>query len=314
MAYSSIAPYVKIARPDHWFKNVFVLPGVVFAFYDSPLLISFQMLPELFIGLMATCLVASSNYTINEIIDAPMDALHPVKKNRPVPSGQINISMGYLQWFILGLLGLAFAWTINMAFFITMAILLIMGLLYNVPPIRLKNLPYLDVLSESVNNPIRLLLGWFMINHDYLPTLSLILAYWMIGAFFMAVKRYAEFKRIGDKSIAQKYRQSFSYYNEYRLILSMVYYASAFSLFFGIFLIRYRIELILSIPFLAGFIPVYMRMAFWKDSPAQYPELLYKQKGLVIYSLFCLFLIIGLLFINIPLVHQVFQPMHMPGK
>ncbi len=309
-----LKPYIKIARPDHWFKQIFMLPGVVFAVYDSPELLSLEIIPTLLLALLATCLIASSYYTINEIIDAPMDALHPVKKNRPVPSGRVNLKVAYTEWILLGLTGLVLGWHINLFFFLSLLSLLIMSLLYNIPPIRLKDLPYLDVLSESVNNPIRLLLGWFIINKLYPPTLSLIMAYWMIGAFFMTVKRYAEYRRIGDPAIAEKYRKSFSYYNEYRLILSMVYYSSAFSLFFGIFLIRYRVELILSVPFLAGFIPVYMRLGFWEDSPAQYPEKLYNQRGLVVYSAFCLILVLSLLFIDIPLVGKIFRPLHIPGE
>jgi hypothetical protein len=60
--------------------------------------------------------------------------------------------------------------------------------------VRTKELPYLDVLSESVNNPLRLFLGWFALVADKLPPLSLALAYWMVGAFFMATKRYAEYR------------------------------------------------------------------------------------------------------------------------
>ena len=305
-------PYVLIARPDHWFKNVFVLPGVAFAIYDSPHLISWNIALSLLLGLAATCLVASSNYVINEILDAPKDVFHPIKKNRPIPSGQVNLKIAYGEWVFLGLSGFFLGSQINLAFLISLLSLFVMGMLYNVPPIRLKDIPYLDVLSESINNPIRLFLGWFLVNDSYPPTLSLILAYWMIGAFFMAVKRYAEYRQIKDPSAAEKYRKSFGYYNEYRLILSIVYYACAFSLFFGIFLIRYRIELILSIPFLAGFIPVYMRLGFWENSPAQYTEHLYKQRGLVVYTGFCLLLIIGLLFIDIPMLEKIFRPLHMP--
>lgn len=312
--YKKVLPYIRIARPDHWFKSVFMLPGFAFAIYDTPSLLSWYILPKTIVGIFATCLIASSNYTINEILDAPMDALHPVKKYRPVPSGKVFIPIGYFQWVILAITGLIIGLTINLLFFFILAALLIMGILYNVPPIRLKDKPYIDVLSESVNNPIRLFLGWFCINTLYPPTLSLSMAYWMIGAFFMATKRYAEFRRIADAEQSKKYRKSFSYYNEYRLILSMVYYASCFSLFFGIFLIRYRLELILSVPFIAGFFPVYMRMGFWADSPAQYPEHLYKQRGLVIYSSLCLVLIISLLFIDIPFIEQMFQPFHLPGE
>ena len=79
-------PYIHIARPDHWFKNVFMLAGVVLAifyFYD---LASFSWL-MLGIGLVSTCLVASSNYVINEILDAPTDLDHPVKCQPPSRQG-----------------------------------------------------------------------------------------------------------------------------------------------------------------------------------------------------------------------------------
>jgi len=290
-----------------------MIPGVVLACFDSPDVFSWSIIPDIVIALIATCLIASSNYTINEILDASKDALHPVKKKRPIPSGDVNLKIAYVEWVILAILGLVVGWQLNLYFFWSLASLLVMGQLYNIPPIRLKDLPYLDVLSESVNNPLRLFLGWFAINQSYPPTLSFILAYWMIGAFFMAIKRYAEFKRIGDPETARKYRSSFSYYNEYRLLLSIVYYAAAFSLFFGVFLIRYRIELILSVPFLAGFIPMYMRLAFWEDSPAQYPERLYKQRGLVVYSSFCFLLVLVLLFIDVPIVGELFHPLHMIG-
>ena len=310
----SFRPYIAIARPDHWFKNVFMLPGVVFAIYDVPSLLSASIVPALLTGLLATCLVASSNYTLNEVLDAPKDALHPVKKHRPVPSGRVDAKLAYLQWILLAAAGLFLGSFIDLYFFLSLLSLWIMGLLYNVPPARLKDLPYLDVLSESLNNPIRLLLGWFVVNDLYPPTLSLVMAYWMIGAFFMAIKRYAEYRRIANPEVAARYRKSFAYYNEYRLILSIVYYASAFSLFLGIFIVRYRMELILGVPFIAGFIPVYMRMAFWDDSPAQYPELLYKQKGLMVYGLLCLCVVLSLLFIDIPFVERMFRPFHMPGQ
>lgn len=309
-----IKPYIQIARPDHWFKNVFVLPGVVFAVYDTPDLLTWQILPSLLLALFSTCLVASSNYVINEILDAPTDISHPVKKNRPIPSGIVNLKVAYAEWIILGLIGLVIGWYVNLFFFLTLFSLMIMGFLYNIPPIRLKDVPYLDVLSESVNNPIRLLLGWFVVNTAYPPTLSLVMAYWMIGAFFMATKRYAEYNNIDDPLVAASYRKSFSYYNHYRLLLSMVYYSSAFSLFFGIFIVRYRMELILSVPFLAGFIPIYMRLGFWENSPAQSPENLFKQRGLVLYCSFCLILLLSLLFIDIPIVDKLFRPIHMPGE
>ena len=62
-----------------------------------------------------------------------------------------------------------------------------MGTFYNMPPIRTKELPYIDVLTESINNPIRLLLGWFALVDNRIPPASLLIAYWALGAFFMAL-------------------------------------------------------------------------------------------------------------------------------
>jgi len=300
--------YRRIARFDHWFKNVFVLPGVVLALYDAPELWGWPLLGRTLLALLVAGLVASANYVLNEILDAPRDALHPVKKDRPIPSGLVNIRLAYLEWLMFAVAGLALAWTLNEAFFLTAFALFCMGCVYNVPPLRTKDKPYLDVLSESVNNPLRLLLGWYAAGMDVIPPVSLIAAYWMIGAFFMAVKRLAEFRRIGDREVAARYRSSFRHYNVERLIVSVTYYAAAFGLFFGIFLLRYRVELLLSIPFVAGFVGWYIHLGFLNDSPTQYPERLYLQKGFVLYSVFCVALMIALLFIDIPMIGDIFEP------
>src|SRR3954463_7780171 len=123
---------------------------------------------------------------------------------------------------------------VNRPFFLASLFLLVMGVVYNVRPVRSKDLPYVDVLSESINNPIRLLLGWFAVTDAEVPPVSLLIAYWMIGAFFMATKRFAEYRSIGDTAAAGAYRSSFLHYNEERLLLSMVFYAISFALFLGI--------------------------------------------------------------------------------
>ncbi len=304
----TIRSYLMIARFDHWFKNVFMLPGVVVALYSQPDLLTWTMAWRLLVALLATGIVASSNYIINEILDARYDALHPVKKNRPIPSGQVRKKIAYLEWVAFAIAGLGMASVLGRYFFIVALMLLVMGCVYNIPPLRSKDKPYLDVLSESVNNPLRLLLGWYATGITALPPVSLVLAYWMVGAFFMAVKRFAEYRRIDDPAVSAGYRQSFAYYNEERLLISITYYAVAFGLFFGIFLIRYRMELILSIPFVAGFIAWYIHLGFLEDSPTQYPEHLYKQKGFFIYCLACAAIMLALLFIPVPALYSIFQP------
>ncbi len=300
-------PYLQIARVDHWFKNVFMLPGIVIALYLDQGTWSVALLPRLILAFLLVGLVASSYYVLNEILDAETDKKHPVKCKRPVPSGQVNIKIAYLEWLLLGAAGVFGSLALGPAFFTSAAILWLMGCLYNIKPVRTKDRPYLDVLSESLNNPLRLLLGWYATGTTLLPPISLVFAYWMIGAFFMAVKRFAEYRHINDPVRAGKYRLSFKHYNEERLLISIVYYVAAFGLFFGIFLIRYRTELILSIPLIAAVIAWYIHLGFHHDSPVQYPEKLYKNKGLMTLLLITTIIMTALMFIDLPWLNELFS-------
>ncbi len=303
-----LTPYISIARPDHWFKNAFMLLGVILAgFYHTSAITSPGVVVSLAVALVATCLIASSNYVINEILDAPTDRAHPVKRNRPIPSGRVDIRLAYLEWLLLGALGLSLAWTLHIPFFASAAALWIMGLVYNIPPVRSKEWPYLDVVSESVNNPLRLLLGWFAVSQAEVPPVSLLIFYWMIGAFFMGTKRFSEYRGIGDPARAAAYRRSFAYYNEDRLLISMFFYATAAALFLGVFIIRYKLELILTIPLIAGFFSYYLRVALKPNSAAQSPEHLYREKGLMAYLVVCVLAFVALMFTSVPDLYALFN-------
>lgn len=304
---TGIRPYVQIARIDHWFKNAFMLLGVILAVFYRPEVASWSSVVPLLLAVAATCIVASSNYVLNELLDAPNDRLHPEKKHRPVPSGQVKASIAYAEWIALAIVGLSIAWSLNIYFFLSALWLWVMGVLYNVPPMRTKEWPYLDVLSESVNNPIRLLLGWFALVVDHVPPMSLVISYWMIGAFFMAMKRYAEYRHIGDKRVAAAYRRSFQFYTEERLLVSIVFYATACALFAGIFIVRYHLELILFAPFAAGLFAYYMHIGMLPDSPVQNPEKLYRQRGFFLYMIVCTFAFVLLMFTSIPGLYNLFN-------
>ncbi|WP_419191331.1 UbiA prenyltransferase family protein [Saltatorellus ferox] len=301
-----VRPYVQIARIDHWFKNAFMLLGVLLAFFYRPDLFSAASGWKLLGAFLIACLVASSNYVLNELLDAPLDREHPTKKNRPAARGEVNPAAAILLWGALGAVGVSAAFTFNGPFGLSALALWVMGCIYNVPPIRSKEVAYIDVLSESVNNPIRLALGWFALVPDRLPPLSLVLAYWMVGAFFMATKRFAEYRSIGDQGRAARYRRSFSVYNEARLLASMVFYVTSCALFSGVFITRYKVELILCVPFAAGFFAKYMSLSLKDDSPVQNPEKLYRENGFFAYAIGITLLFIVLMFVEIPALYSWF--------
>ena len=302
-----LSAYIEIARIDHWFKNSFMIFGVVLALFYYPDPITWSLAPRFVLALLATCLVASSNYVLNELLDGPMDALHPQKRLRPVPSGRVNPAVGYAEWISLAVVGLGLALLINRSFAASALWLWLMGCVYNIPPLRTKEVPYIDVTTEAINNPIRLLLGWFVVIENTIPPVSLLIAYWMIGAFFMAMKRYAEYRHIADASVAAAYRRSFAYYTEERLLVSIVFYATACALFAGIFIVRYHLELILFTPLAAGLFAQYLKLGLMPDSPTQHPERLYRHPRFVAYLVACFCVFVALMFVEIPALYDWFN-------
>jgi decaprenyl-phosphate phosphoribosyltransferase len=182
-----------------------------------------------------------------------------------------------------------------------------MGLVYNVPPVRAKELPYFDVIVESVNNPIRLLLGWFTLIPDHLPPLSLVLAYWALGAYFMATKRYAELRAIGDREVAGRYRRSFRHYTEERLLVSLFFYALSCAFFGGVFIVRCKLELVLGVPLVAGMLAYYFALGLRPNSPVQHPERLHLERGFFLYSLGSIGFFVLLLFVDLPQLYELFH-------
>ncbi|MCR5503744.1 MAG: UbiA prenyltransferase family protein [Lachnospiraceae bacterium] len=274
--------YIRIARPDHWIKQLFILPGIVVAVLLTEVSYQDLKIPVLICGFLGTCLIASANYVINEWLDAPFDRYHPTKKNRPAVSEGMKKHLVYLEYAILALAGLALGIFVNRYFFAMLLWLLFMGILYNVPPVRTKDLPYLDVLSESVNNMIRLLLGWFMVIEKALPPSSILIGYWMTGAFLMAVKRFAEYRMIADPERAGLYRKSFFSYSEKTLLASSFFYALIANFSIGVFLVKYRIEYVICVPFIFFLFSYYIVIAYKSDSAAQKPEKLFREKKLML--------------------------------
>ena len=302
-----IKDYIRIARIDHWFKNIFMLPGIALAMILTHISIANVIIPAL-LGILSTCFIASANYVINEWLDAEFDRHHPLKKHRPSATGNIQAKYVYIQYVLLIMIGLGLALTLTVEFLAFSVLLLIMGVLYNVEPIRTKDKVYLDVLSESINNPLRLLLGWAIIVENSLPPSSILLAYWMGGAFLMAMKRYAEYRFIDDKTTASSYRRSFQFYTEETLLLSSFFYALSSAFFLGVFLIKYRVEFLLTFPLFALLFVWYTHIAMKPHSATQTPEKLYKEPVFIGYVVFLTLVVTALFFIDLPWMRGLVDP------
>lgn len=312
----TLKDYLAIARLDHVTKQVFIIPGIVLAFALHRVPINHAAIPIL-IGFCSAVAIASANYVINEWLDREFDAFHPKKSARTAVNKKLSPTIIYAEYAVLLLVGLLLAANLGHAFFFTSLLFALSGVVYNVKPMRTKDRAYLDVISESVNNPIRLTLGWTMVDPSALPPSSLMLACWTGGAFLMGAKRLSEYRDISASAgvaALQRYRKSFNSYTSENLTVSTFLYAILSAFFIAVFLIKYRIEYILAFPFLSVLFALYFWLSLLSNSVAQRPERLFRSRRLVA----CLALVVLTLaittFVDMPALQYLSEPSFIPGR
>jgi len=294
----TVRDYISVLRPDHWLKNLFILFGSGAAWVLLGLPLDGKNILLTAYCLVPACLVASANYILNEILDAPFDRLHPTKNTRSVAAGTVRENVLWMLMVLLLAGAFALAWPVlNWAYQVSLALLFISGLVYNVPPLRLKDRAFLDVIAESFNNPIRLWLGWYAISPAAsFPPLSIVLAWWMFGALLMTGKRYAEYKFIDCPERSGAYRKSFQTYTEKSLLIAMVTYANLFCFCAGTAVAVYRPNLVFAFPLVVAAVIAYFNTALSVQGAKLEPEELLKNPVMIVCTMlalgFALFLLL----------------------
>lgn len=291
-------PYFRAMRLERWPRSLAIFSGIAAFFFlhremNSTTSVLWFVMKSL-CAFLLTWAISTSNYIVNEIADAPYDIHHPSKRHRPLVKGEIQKTPFLLYGIILSLISLVLAYLFfSFSFFLSLLALLIAGFVYNIKPIRTKDIPFLDSVSESANNPIRFLIGWFAFSSPHIfPPLSLLLSWWIFGNFLMISKRLSEFRLLKDK--AENYRSSLSKYTTKSLTFGIALSAIFFFMGYFAFAFSYKLQ---SFIWFSPFVFFYFFLIFWKTlkekEAMEEPERLFRHSKFTICTLF-LFLLFSL--------------------
>jgi decaprenyl-phosphate phosphoribosyltransferase len=273
--------YLKLLRLDHTFKSIFIIPGIFYALFFIPGS-RFDILNVLYIVIICQ-LVSSANYTINEYYDREFDKFHPIKKSRPSVVNQLNGTYVLLIYFALLAVAFGLSYLYATKLLWVSVFFAFAGFLYNIKPFRFKDLPVLDILWESVNNPVRFFYGLFIVNKIFdinWTIITIILSYWFFGSYLMALKRYSELKTLEKRSDYKPsdYRKSFAFYTEKNLLALSLYFAIVSNYLISYVLHSLSLNVFIIFPVIALLFPYYFLLSFKENSEIQHPEKLHKNK------------------------------------
>lgn len=148
---------VKSMRPNQWIKNGLLFAALVF---DQKLFLPSALL-RTFIGAILFCLISSSIYYINDLIDIESDRHHPKKKFRPIPAGEIPIPTAIGFAILLALISLTGSLILNRNFFFVVLFYFLMQLAYS---FILKKQPIIDVMVIAAGFLIRVGAGVVLVT------------------------------------------------------------------------------------------------------------------------------------------------------
>jgi len=178
-------------RPKQWTKNILVFAGAVFA---EDLFIP-NIIQNSVFAFIIFCLISSSTYLINDVMDRKKDALHPLKKFRPIASGKISTSTAITIAIILILFCIFASFKLNQKYGIIITSYFLTTLFYS---LFLKRVIILDVMIIASGFMFRAVGGTFAINEQV--SSWLILCTIFLALFFALNKRRAEFLALGDNA------------------------------------------------------------------------------------------------------------------
>lgn len=185
---------LKLMRLKHWIKNILIAVPVFFA----GRIWEIANITNLFHGFISFGCVSSIVYILNDIQDVEKDRKHEIKKNRPMASGLITISEGYilvviLTFFILFLNFILIKRVNNFTFMIWEAVYLVLNIMYS---LKLKKIPIIDIAILTIGFVIRIYFGASICL--VVPSSWLLLTVLSFALYMGTGKRRNELEKVGN--------------------------------------------------------------------------------------------------------------------
>lgn len=189
--------YLRLFRITQWIKNFVVFIPIIF----NGQLFNPIFFQKTTIAFFIFCLISSTSYVLNDIIDYPLDKNHPQKRYRPIASGLISIPQASFLVFILLTISFLITLLFSSTLFWLVLFFIFLHLFYS---IFLKKKPILDIFTISFSFMLRTFAGEVVTGY-HVPIWLLLTIFF--GSLFMAtVKRQAELKISGKKARISLYQ------------------------------------------------------------------------------------------------------------
>lgn len=201
---NQLVSLLRTMRPKQWTKNVlFVFPAIVF---DGKLTD-----PESLLRVIAATglliLMSGTVYIINDIVDIEKDRQHPKKRFRPLPAGELSLSVARFSAVVLPFLAIVLSLLIDWRLSVVLLTYLLIQVLYS---FMLKNIVILDVLTVTAGFLLRVVAGVVVISvENFSPWLYACTG--LLALFLVVGKRRQELVTLGET--AQTTRPIFQQYN-----------------------------------------------------------------------------------------------------
>lgn len=199
----NLSGLIRTMRLKQWTKNAFVLAPLVF---DGKLFEPIMLLTGLW-AVFCWCLVSSSVYILNDLVDIDKDRQHPRKRLRPLPSGQLSPSIARMMAALLASFAIVGIGLVDFWAGLILAAYLVLNVGYS---FYLKNLVIIDVMMIALFFLMRVVTGVVVVEvQNFSPWLYVCIT--LLALFLGFGKRRHEIALLEDG--AASHRASLEGYN-----------------------------------------------------------------------------------------------------